>query len=273
MNSRPIKKFAFQKAASDANRRLVGRGAKHDQRSRLAVVLFLVFFFLPSTVQTADRDPIDEQLFKELNEKTSDDVDRELFGPAAEKKPSAEQDEGEAAWEEKLRRELGAAAEKEDDSPLLNVVRKMLLVQDRVAQADAGPATQAEQNQIVEELDRLIQEAKKHCRACSSSSSKPGQSSKRTPGGPPKAKTGESSTARKPGQQPSPQDRLRLANNGQKPAKLNPQQIRTALEQHWGELPPNVREQMLQMATEEFMPKYQEMLEQYYRRLAEEKEE
>jgi hypothetical protein len=38
----------------------------------------------------------------------------------------------------------------------------------------------------------------------------------------------------------------------------------------WGELPPNVREQMMQNPTEQFVPQYESMIEEYYRRLSEE---
>ena len=38
----------------------------------------------------------------------------------------------------------------------------------------------------------------------------------------------------------------------------------------WGQLPPHAREQMLQSPPEQFLPKYELMLEQYYKRLAEE---
>jgi hypothetical protein len=39
----------------------------------------------------------------------------------------------------------------------------------------------------------------------------------------------------------------------------------------WGGLPERARQQMLQTPVEEFPPKYEEQIEQYFRRLAEEK--
>ena len=41
----------------------------------------------------------------------------------------------------------------------------------------------------------------------------------------------------------------------------------------WGQLPQRQREQMLQLGSfEEFLPKYDAMIEEYFKRLAEEKE-
>ena len=39
----------------------------------------------------------------------------------------------------------------------------------------------------------------------------------------------------------------------------------------WGELPPHQRDKILQSLTEGFPPHYQQILERYYKRLAEEK--
>ncbi len=39
----------------------------------------------------------------------------------------------------------------------------------------------------------------------------------------------------------------------------------------WGQLPPRARQQILQPPVEEFPPKYETQIEDYFRRLAEEK--
>ena len=48
--------------------------------------------------------------------------------------------------------------------------------------------------------------------------------------------------------------------------------MRKVMEELWGELPPRQRQQMLQLPVEEFLPKYELLIEEYFRRLAEEKE-
>ena len=47
---------------------------------------------------------------------------------------------------------------------------------------------------------------------------------------------------------------------------------RELIERVWASLPPQSREALLQLPAEEFLPKYQELIEEYYRRLAETKE-
>ena len=48
-------------------------------------------------------------------------------------------------------------------------------------------------------------------------------------------------------------------------------EMRAMMKQLWGELPEHARQQMLQSPIEEFPPKYQSLIEAYFRRLAEEK--
>ncbi|MBN2578481.1 MAG: hypothetical protein JXB10_05770 [Pirellulales bacterium] len=170
--------------------------------------------------------------------------------------------EKDSALQEQLRHELGAAAEKEAEQPLLDVARRMFRIQERIAGAQTGPATQAEQQQVVEELDRLIRVTRKSCCGGSpspnrspSSARNPTDSSPAKPGSRPAVKAGPRSSDKSPSGRPNVDD------------------VRAALKQHWGELPPQLRQQMLESATEEFMPKYQELLEEYYRRLAEEKKQ
>jgi hypothetical protein len=83
-------------------------------------------------------------------------------------------------------------------------------------------------------------------------------------------------------QQPGGQDRQQAAGAGQQPQNVGGQQAgggnRAAPElplddaitkQVWGHLPERLRQQMSQYYKEQFMPKYSEMLRQYYASLAE----
>jgi hypothetical protein len=49
------------------------------------------------------------------------------------------------------------------------------------------------------------------------------------------------------------------------------EEVQATMKQLWGELPEQARERMLQSPVEQFPPKYETMIEDYYRRLAEEK--
>ena len=51
--------------------------------------------------------------------------------------------------------------------------------------------------------------------------------------------------------------------------KPDMERTRARMMRLWGELPPHVREQMLQSPVEDFPPKYELMIEEYFRRLAE----
>jgi uncharacterized coiled-coil protein SlyX len=57
-----------------------------------------------------------------------------------------------------------------------------------------------------------------------------------------------------------------------KASKPNIQQTRAAMSRLWGELPARARQQMLQSPVEQFPPKYELLIEEYFRRLSEEKE-
>ena len=50
-------------------------------------------------------------------------------------------------------------------------------------------------------------------------------------------------------------------------------QARELMKNLWGQLPVRDRNQLLQSAPDEFLPKYELLIEQYYRRLAEEHEQ
>jgi hypothetical protein len=53
--------------------------------------------------------------------------------------------------------------------------------------------------------------------------------------------------------------------------KPDVEEIRSVMRRYWGQLPEHARQQMLQTPVEQFPPMYQSLIEEYYRRLAEEK--
>jgi len=171
--------------------------------------------------------------------------------------------------EEQLKRELGAAAEKESDNPMLQIARQMREAQQRIGKADSGAGTQQLQRQIVDDLDRLIQQARKKACQC-----KPGacqsQPSTRTQTGPQQPKPGSP-----PGK--SPNNKPATTSSPRPPGKKTTQkpdaaaETRAAMERLWYLLPQHAREQMLQSPGEEFTPKYELQIEEYFRRLSEEK--
>jgi hypothetical protein len=171
--------------------------------------------------------------------------------------------------EEQLKRELGAAAEKEDDNPMLAIARQMRETQQRIAKADSGPGTQQLQRQIVDDLDRLIQQVRRSKGQCRSGTSQSQPSSRSQTPGPQRNAAGP----------PNGQQETKHPATTKSPQAVGPKTTRkpdlagtqAIIKRLWGVLPEREREQMLQSPPEEFPPEYELLIEDYFRRLSEEK--
>ena len=137
------------------------------------------------------------------------------------------------------------------DHPLQPISSLMADVQSRLASQNTSPETQALQRSIIDGLTRLIDQ----------------QSQSSEPAG------GASS----PAQQPD-------AANGQRPATADgdgPTQSAeeatddssSLLRRIWGQLPDQVRQQISTPLQEQFLPQYDEVIQQYFKRLANESPE
>jgi hypothetical protein len=218
----------------------------------------------------------DEELRRSLDAKSGDDYDRELLGDAKTAKPAAPADEA-ARLKERLRRELGSAAAKEEDGtsqdPLLNIAREMHQAQSLIEKNDASQGTQFLQRQIVSDLDKLIEQAKKSGRQPQPGEKPQGVTGRKPVGQPkldPPGKPNKSGT-KDPGELPAMQSNPNVKRTA-KEGRPDPAVTRDLMK---GiilglDLPPREREQMLQLAPEEFLPKYEVQIEEYYRRLSEE---
>ncbi len=225
--------------------------------------LQFLLLFLGSFAFAADPPPsTDDQLRDSLNSKAGDDYDRELLGDPAKPDGKSRVDD---PMQKKLQQELGPAAQKEGkEDPLLKVARDMRDVQQRIGQRDSGPVTQHVQRQIVSDLAKLIDEAKKS----GSCSGKPSNSRKPTGSGekkPPNNSTQASGTSPAPAEKSDPKIR-------------KPEAIRAAAKEEaiarmkdlWGaELQGHEREHVLELPGEYFLPEYELEIEDYFRRLSE----
>ena len=121
------------------------------------------------------------------------------------------------------------------------------------------------QQEVVTELDKLIAELSKQCQ----SQCQGGQCDK--PGEP------------KPGDQPKPGKPGAAAGRGTTAARESSDRLDSTTAQSvdkgdvtdvvkelWGHLPERAREQMFQSFSDDFLPKYELEIEQYYRKLSEE---
>ena len=231
----------------------------------IAILLLITVGTLAAAQQPRS---LDDELLEDLRADPVDEFDRELFGPADKQggpgDPVGQEDEDLSG---RLRRELGAAAVAEDDNPLLEVARQMREVEGRIAENDSGPATRELQEQIISDLELLIEQARKSCRQCQPGDSQSQQAASRRPiGSPPKQGSG----GKQPSDKPATASSRRPDGNGQT-RRPDMEQMRELLKQLWGELPPRERERMLQAPPEEFLPKYELLIEEYFRRLSEEK--
>ncbi|MCI0334763.1 MAG: hypothetical protein L0228_16230 [Planctomycetes bacterium] len=129
--------------------------------------------------------------------------------------------------------------------------------------AQAGEA----QTQVVAQLDKIIAELSKQCKGgqCQSGnqSPKPSQRSQKKPG-----KSGNTAGR---GQTAARDSTDRLDSTNAKP--IDKSDIEAMVKDLWGHLPERSREQMMQSFSEEFLPKYELEIEQYYRRLSEQNAE
>jgi len=215
--------------------------------------------------------PLDEELLEGLGSDPLDPVDRkspEPGPPDGEQRGDASRGEDED-WQERLRRELGAAAEKESDNPLLEIARKMRDAQGRLDRHDAGSTTQIVQKQVVDDLEKLIDQARKAAKQCAGGQSRAQAVAARKPVGQPPA--GGEPEGGQPSDRPAAESTQRPRATNDRPRQVDVEQVRAIIKELWGELPEREREQMLESPPEEFLPKYELLIEEYFRRLSEEK--
>lgn len=221
---------------------------------------------------------VDDELLKDLNTKMSDDLDGQLPGPEQKKaakpgesKPASAAGQGRGGEKpEPVQppRDLGQAAVSGEENPLIEIAQQMQLAGMFLGRAQSGEKTQQVQADIVEQLNKLIKKSCSGAGQCQPSQSKSPKVAERKSPSQPKTPSKPSS---KPGQNASKPAKNSQAATG-KPGASRPstEEMIAVLKQHWGELPEHAREQMLQgMGSEEFLPKYEALIEEYYKRLAE----
>jgi hypothetical protein len=120
------------------------------------------------------------------------------------------------------------------------------------------------QHDVVSQLDKLIAELSKQCQCQGGECNKPPdptQSGKPKPGSKPAMAAGR-------GNAPARESSDRLDRDSAKPPEKG--DVNELVKELWGHLPERSREQLLQSFSEEFLPKYEREIQQYYQRLSEE---
>jgi hypothetical protein len=140
------------------------------------------------------------------------------------------------------------------------------LLGEQSASRSAVPLDQAAsvQKQVVDQLDQLIAELSKQCQGgnCPPGDQPP------SPGQQSQSQSTNSPGAAAQGQTAARDSTDRLNNAGGK--SVDKADFEELAKQLWGHLPQRTREQMMQSFSEEFLPKYEREIEEYYRRLSEE---
>ena len=176
--------------------------------------------------------------------------------------------------------DLDDGAVVDETSPLGRVANKMREVENRINSTDSGEETQSLQAKILAELDELLKQKQQQCNQAQSgqqSQSNSQQSRRETP----------NPQSQQPQQSEQPQQAA--ANQpeqaGNKPARDSQEGVREAdgakpelsdeladrIRAIWGHLPEHQRERMVQAFKEKYLQQYEELIKQYYTRLAEQK--
>jgi hypothetical protein len=240
-------------------------------RSVVAVLLMLVPT-VGSSAATGDKSPASG--VESLGGRLLDDLAPEGVQPLAAP-PAAQDPRATRAIEDSLKastplHSLGAGANPSAQS-LARVRSTMQQAQSLLAQA--GPTLDADtaklaspvQKQVTSDLDKLIAELSKQCQCCNGQC-QGGQCNEPKPGQNPKqGKTGSASGS---GRTAARDSTDRLDKSAAKPVDKG--EVNEMVKALWGNLPEHDRQQMLQSFSDEFLPKYEVEIEQYYRRLSEE---
>lgn len=161
----------------------------------------------------------------------------------------------------------------EDANPLLRVGRRMREVEGRITETQVGEETQSLQRQIVEDLDALIQQARNQqpqgCPKCNDGSCADCQKAAKQAGKQQQAKPNNSGKQQQQGRKEGQaREAAREASKGRPiAAKLGAREAISKMS--WGHLPPALQKLMNQVEDVVFLPKYEPLIEQYYKTLAE----
>lgn len=145
-----------------------------------------------------------------------------------------------------------------NENPLVRLNQRMKQVERRIAETRSDETTQRLQQEIADDLSKLIEQLQQQCRQSKNPSPSPRQ--QQTTSAKPANKPSE-----RPGDQPARDSTPHTKNRDT--AKVAGPRLQERLKDVWGHLPPHLRQQMEQSANEEFLPKYETEISEYYRSL------
>ncbi len=140
-----------------------------------------------------------------------------------------------------------------------------------IRNADCRSPTRQLQQAIVARIEALLKQAARGCGqcagcksggACTASAPSPQAQSPTQPS--PGSAAASASKANNPADHPDPSAK---SSGSQEPAA--PQRVSSLQSRVWGDLPEHQRPTMQQSPADEFLPQYEDLIEQYFRRLLE----
>lgn len=221
---------------------------------RLRFALFLELVILSSAASFAQDKSLDQQLLDDL---------RPLPAKTkrADKTADPKKAQPKSGLDDALKRDLEGedfGTEKKEEHPLVKLAREMKVVQERIDARDTATGTQQKQKAIADQLAKLIEQAQKKPQGGKSGDNNNQQGSNSAQAG-----TESGNASSRPGQQST----QRVDQADATETQMN--DVKDALRRIWGHLPEKEREEMISALGEQFLPKYERLIEAYYKRLAE----
>jgi hypothetical protein len=253
---------------------LIRGNATGNPRPRESSILsfqFLLCLSLCSLAVASDRSQLaqsstQDALRNRPDSHGGDDYDRALLGDA-NNSDARGKDRETGDLEKKLKQQLGAAAQPEDrpQQPLLDAAMGMRDVQSRLAQGKSDAITQHVQRQIVADLQKIIDEAKKSGKCLGQNCIRDGSRS-----------SGKTVAGQNAQSEPRPRPATGPARESDPNALHAPTQVRSEAEQPAAELTAKYNLQLqarrpdmkYELPGEHFLPEYKGEIEDYFRRLS-----
>ncbi len=215
----------------------------------------------------ADKPSVDDQLIKDLDNDLLEGLD-EIPTPTA---PTEDKLESSAPGKSKLDQRLeGQLGEGEDvelvqpADPLTQIGKQMRAAEQLILKKDTSAKTQRLQQEISDKLAALIVVQRKRAQSMSQQRQ-------------PRPRSGRPSQGDQPGEEPMGDDgpqksteRVGKPEETAADAAANQRLMRDVWEIH---LPARLREQLRSAGIDRFLPKYQRLIEEYFQRLAEDRDD
>ena len=156
-------------------------------------------------------------------------------------------------------------SDKQSDS-LQNIGKQMQQAARWISQNRTATRTLQLQQNILLDLNALIEQARQQKQPSGSGTAQPSAVRPRQA----VAQPPQPAFSGSPGENPHPQQSSEFLMGDHDPnPKINIGEMEYLMKEIWGQLPPRIREQLIHSRTDQFLPQYEQIIAEYFRRLAE----